>query len=59
LWQIRLHGKVGFRQIQRVFEFRGHARSLSTPKKAGNFIIGDGFNSKETHVWFGTAGVRI
>jgi hypothetical protein len=50
LRQIRLHGEVGFRQVQRVFEFRGHARSLSTPEKAGNFIIGDGFNSKETHV---------
>ena len=45
LRQIRLHGEAGFRQIQRVFQFRGHARSLSTPhtKKAGNFIIGDGF----------------
>src|SRR5579884_24369 len=59
LRQVRLHGEVGFRQIQRVFQFRGHARSLSTPEKAGNFIIGDGFNSKETHVWFRAAGVRI
>src|SRR5215469_6479751 len=45
LWQIRLHGEASFRQVQGVFPFRGHARSLSTPhsKKAGNFIIGDGF----------------
>jgi hypothetical protein len=46
LRQIRLHGELCPRQIQRVFQFRGHARSLSTPRveKKGNFIIGDGFN---------------
>lgn len=46
LRQIRLHSEAGFRQIDRVFQFGGHAQSLSTPqsKKAGNFIIGDGFN---------------
>ena len=45
LGQICLHGKVCFWQIQRVFQLRGHARWLSTPRdvKAGNFIIGDGF----------------
>jgi hypothetical protein len=45
LRQIRLHSEGSLRQIHGVFEFSGHARSLSTPhrKKAGNFIIGDGF----------------
>jgi hypothetical protein len=45
LRQICLHTEGSLRQIYGVFEFSGHARSLSTPrsKKGRNFIIGDGF----------------